>query len=133
MPVDTTALEAGLRAYALRLMDQLGERFVEGARGRCSRRTGTLADSIEASGAVDGGSRITNTVRCGAEYGRYQDEGTGIYGPDGARIVPTNAKVLAFDWAAGGGMTFRASVAGSPGTHFWSDTIDDWPNIVASV
>lgn len=139
MAVDTTRLEEALRAMAFDLDDRLGAAFVDGAQGRCSRRSGTLADSIHVTDVSDSGNSVTAHVIVDAQsengeyYGQYQDEGTGIYGPDGAPIVPTSARVLRFDWPAAGGIVFAHSVQGSPGTHFWSDTVADWTTIVQSV
>lgn len=134
MAVDASRLEQGLRQQAMIWLDRADQQFVDRARVRCSRRTGALADSIEATPATDEGTRITAEIHVGEDYGRWQDEGTGIYGPDGGRIYPLKpGGVLAFDWPAAGGMVFFRSVAGSPGTRFWSDTVDDWPSIVASL
>lgn len=130
MPVDASALEQRLREMAVEEADKLADRVVEIAQSRCSRRTGTLADSISNEGAVSTGNGATAHVVVGEDYGKYQDEGTGIYGPEGTRIEGN--PLLAFDWPAAGGLVIVHSVAGSPGTHFWTDTVNDWPSIVAS-
>lgn len=127
---DLTQLEEAVRQHALARMTSLAEAFCEGARSRCSRRTGELADSIGHEEEIDG-DIVRARVYAAAPYARYQDEGTGLYGPAGDRIYPTSAKVLVFDGI--GGTVFAASTAGAPGTHFWSDTVSDWPNIVASI
>lgn len=129
--LDTEAL---LSDFLVAKWTAVADAFVEGAQGRCSRKTGTLADSIQHDAPVFDGDRVTCIVTAGEglDYAGYQNEGTGIYGPEGAPIVPVNAKVLVFDSAAGG-VTFARSVKGAPGTHFWDDTVKDFPNIVASV
>lgn len=112
-------LEANLRARCARNLPAVTERMVEDTRQACSRRTGQLADSIGADPWAEQGNQFTSTIRATAPYARYQEEGTGIYGPTGSRIYPIRAKVLAFDWPAAGGVVFARSVAGSPGRHFF--------------
>lgn len=131
MPVDRASLERVIGAFAQDRADALGVAFVERARGYCSRRTGALAESITAEPArVEGGSASVH-VYVGAEYGAYQDRGTGIYGPTGQRITPTNPDgVLAFDWPAAGGLVFFKSVAGSPGTAFFTRTVEEFDAVV---
>jgi len=51
------------------------------------------------------------------EYAKYQEFGTGIYGPKGSPIVPKRAKMLA--WQGKSGQWFRArSVKGSKPVKF---------------
>lgn len=133
MAVDASMLVARLREMANDYGQRLGEEFVSRAQQRCSRRSGDLADSIEVDSISDDGSNIAVHVIVGEDYAQYQDEGTGIFGPEGVPITPVTAKVLRFDWPAAGGIVFAHSVAGSPGTHFFSDTVKDWSNIVAAV
>ena len=110
---------------AQRVMPTLAEGLADRARGYTSRRTGALHDSITAE--TDG---LRARVQVGAEYGRYQNEGTGIYGPNGQRIRPRRARALVFDWPAVGGIVFAASVAGSEPTRFWTKAVEEWPDIV---
>ena len=132
--INRASLEALLAEYAEKKVEALGEQFVHDARGRSSRRTGRLADSIEAGPPEHERHAVRCTIRVGEEYGRYQDEGTGIFGPHGERITATRpGGVLVFDWPAAGGTVFARSTAGAPGTRFWSDTIDDWSRIVRQV
>lgn len=131
MPVDTSALEAGLRRKAVEWAGQIGDGFVDYAKAGVSRRTGATADSIEHDAPVENGDSVTVRCVCNEPSGQYQDEGTGIYGPTGQRIEGN--PLLAFDWPAAGGLVIVHSVAGSPGTHFWSNTIDAFPQIVAGV
>jgi hypothetical protein len=130
--VDTSSLVAGFQALALQAATNMRDDFVERAKGRCSRRTGAEADSIAGSDPVDAGDGLI-TWECwvGADYGKYQDEGTGIYGPEGKRITRPGGGPMAFDWPAAGGVVIVMSIAGAPGTHFWTDTVADWPDIVA--
>lgn len=130
MAVDTSGLEAALRDLAIQASQRLGDEFVSRAQGRCSRRSGNLANSIVADGPADNGSVISNHVIVGEDYGQYQDEGTGVFGPEGHRIE--GSPLLAFDWPAAGGLVIVHSIAGAPGTHFWSETVNEWPDIVAA-
>lgn len=114
------ALEANLRARCVRNLPAITDRMVEDTRAVCSRRSGTLAESIGADPWQDEGSRFTSTIRATAPYAIYQELGTGVYGPGGGRIYPHKpGGVLAFEWPAAGGMVFARSVAGSPGRHFF--------------
>lgn len=135
MPVTVGAdrLVAFMGEYAERLTERLGEVFVDGARSRVSRRTGKTYEGIRANPAVVQPGRVSVTVESTEPSSQYQDEGTGIYGPTGERIYPVTAKALRFDWPAAGGVVFATSVAGSPGSHFWSLTVEDWPQIVQRV
>lgn len=128
MGADASAVERLLRQRARDWTDRLADGVVRGAQQRTSRRTGALHDSIAATPAADSGDTFVAHVRVGADYGKFQDEGTGVYAPGGTRIQGN--PLLAFDWPAAGGLVIVHSVAGSPGTHFWSETMGDWPNIV---
>jgi len=133
--VNTDALKEGLQQYAVERLTAIADAFVEAAQGRCSRRSGALADSIKHDDPSNEGDRVSCVASAGndeVDYAQYQDEGTGEYGPEGGRIYPVSAKALRFDWPAAGGVVFAKSVAGAPGTHFWSDTVNDWSNIVSS-
>lgn len=131
MTVDATGLERAFRENALVKCGLVRDGFVNGAQSRCSRRSGKLAASIVGTEPVDAGTTIECTITVGEDYGLFQDQGTGIYGPEGQRIKGN--PLLAFDWPAAGGLVIVHSVAGSPGTHFWTDTVSDWPNILRAV
>lgn len=128
--IDHASLVALVQDYARARGEDLGEAFVRRAQGYSSRRTGALAESIEADEPQVSDTMVTVTVRVGEEYGQWQDEGTGIYGPTGERIRPINADVLAFDWPAAGGVVFARSVRGAPGTRFWTRTREEWSSVV---
>lgn len=114
-------LEANLRNRCARNLPAVTERMVEDTRQACSRRTGQLADSIGADPWQEEATRFTSTIRATAPYARFQNDGTGIFGPTGSRIYPRKpGGVLAFDWPAAGGVVFARSVQGSPGTHFFT-------------
>lgn len=113
-------MERNIRERCRENLPLVTDLMVDDTKAACSRRSGELAESIGADPWVDAGDRFTSSIFATAEHARYQDEGTGLFGPEGQRIYPTSGKVLAFDWPAAGGTVFFASVAGSPGTHFWS-------------
>ena len=50
------------------------------------------------------------------KYALWVEQGTGIYGPSGARIVPVTAKALA--WTSGGTQFIRKSIAGMQGRRY---------------
>lgn len=133
LTLDVGPLKAATARLAERKAARLGDLFVKTARGRASRRTGAMADSISAHPAVVRQTSATVRVTCEAEYGRYQDEGTGIFGPEGRPIKPTHSKVLVFDWPAAGGLVFARHVKGSEPTRFWTRTVHDWPIMVRRV
>lgn len=120
------ALEQNLRARVARNLPAVSDQMVEETRQACSRRTGALADSIMADPWQEQGDRYVTTISAGRglpnpAVAAYQDRGTGIYGPNASRIYPRKpGGVLAFDWPAAGGVVFARSVAGSPGTFFFS-------------
>jgi hypothetical protein len=135
MAVNTSGLEALIRAEAVGICNRLADAFVKEAQGRAPRRGGPgsehLAESIKHTNAVPSGSGATAHVEVGASYAQYNDEGVGVYGPKGTRIQ--GRPLLAFDWPAAGGTVIVRSVAGYPGSHFWTQTVRNWPSIVARV
>lgn len=114
-------LRTHVQAHALDLVDRALEVTVNNTKAAASRRSGTLADGISASQPALAETRIQAEIISAADYSRFQDDGTGIYGPTGARIFPRTAKALRFDWPAAGGIVFAKSIAGSPGTHFFHE------------
>lgn len=71
---------------------------------------GQLQQSISVKGPVMTADNIFATVSTDLKYGRYQEEGTGIYGPKGTPIRPKNGKVLA--WKKNGKWIFAREVSG---------------------
>lgn len=132
--VDASALLDGVTELGARLMTSLGDEFVSRAKQGASRRTGELEAGITADPPSVSPEEITLDVHSSAEHSKWQDEGTGIYGPEGTPITSTRpGGVLVFDWPAAGGIVFARSVKGSPGTRFWTNTLEAWPQIVRTV
>lgn len=137
MPVEirTDALMRGLvEDWAVRRLERLATVFIQTVQDNAPRRTGDLVDSVRGNPVVVQPAQVTTTVEVEAEYGRYQDEGTGIYGPEGRPIRPTKpGGVLVFDWPAVGGIVFAREVRGTEPTRFWQKAVDAWPRMVAQV
>jgi hypothetical protein len=66
------------------------------------------------------------------QYSSFQEEGTGVYGPEGAPITPTSSNVLVFYWKKTGRVMFLRSVLGTPATHWFSKIRDRWGEFVAA-
>ncbi len=71
----------------------------------------------------------TGKVGSNVPYAKYQEFGTGIYGPKGSPITPKNGLFLA--WKTKSGTWARArSVKGSPAKHFLQGGVDEmWRDI----
>lgn len=131
--VDASAIEQAVHAYTLDRAQRLGDAFADAVRSNAPRRSGALADSVEVEPARQTSQGAAVRVVVNAEYGRFVEEGTGIYGPEGTPIVPRNGNVLVFDWPAAGGIVFARHVRGMEPTHFWARALERWPDIVGSV
>jgi hypothetical protein len=94
---------------------------VADTQAHASRRSGDLAAGISATQPALNDTQVQSQITSAADYSKFQDEGTGIYGPNQARIFPKTAKALRFDWPAAGGIVFAKSVAGAPGTHYFTE------------
>lgn len=129
MAVNTDGLRRLVQSRGRDIADAIGASFVAKAQGLAPRRTGAGADSIVVDGVDEYGEGFRIRIVVGEVYMRYQNEGTGIYGPEGTPIVPRSAKVLVFDSPVLG-LTFAPSVRGTEPTHWWDRTVDAWPEIV---
>lgn len=133
MPTNTAGLRRAIRRHAVKRLTTAADNFVDTGRSLAPRRTGKGAASITHTEVVDNGSTIMCTVHVGAIWLRYQNEGTGIYGPTGRPITPHSRDgVLVFDWPAAGGIVFTRRVRGVEATHWWDRTRQQWPRIVRS-
>jgi hypothetical protein len=70
---------------------------------------------------------LERIMRAPEEYSSFQDEGTGVYGPEGTPIYPTHGKVLVFYWKKTGRVMFLPSVLGTPATGWWTNVVTLWP------
>lgn len=113
------------QAHALEFATRAVDTTVTATQAAASRRTGDLAAGISATPPVLNDTQIQAQITSTEPYSQYQDEGTGLFGPTQARIFPTTAKALRFDWPAAGGIVFAKSIAGAPGTHFFHTTMPE--------
>jgi len=92
-------------------------------------RTGTLERAIKYKVISQLQTGIIRIDKKEAPYGIYVHEGTGIYGPKGARysIEPRNAKWLAFFWERQGSFVFSKKVMhpGSDDDQFLYNALED--------
>lgn len=117
--VDQLAVK--IRSHAVELVRRAADATVADTQAHASRRTGATADGISHTEPAAGDAYVSCQIVSAEPSSRWQDEGTGIYGPTGMRIFPTHAKALRFDWPAAGGVVYAKSVAGSPGKHFFTE------------
>lgn len=129
--VNAAALERKVRDYAEAQTVKAAEAFVTLCRSNMPRRTGAMAESVQVDSIYESRSGYTARIVVDSPYARFQNEGTGIYGPDGAPITPKSGNVLVFDGI--GGMVFARSVRGTEPTHFWERTIERWPDILGAL
>lgn len=136
MPATASAasLERAVDRMGEDLARRCGRLFANEVERNAPKRTRELVDSIEETAPVTVGGRVMVNVRVGAEHGIYQDEGTGIYGPQGTPITPKRpGGVLRFDWPAAGGIVFARRVRGTEPTRFWTKAVQMWPFLVRRV
>lgn len=132
MSVDVSDLVSFITGrYGLDLADRVGREFMWKARGNAPRDKGDLADSIQLDTPRVVGDSIIVSVFTDSPYAGFQNRGTGVYAGEG-RIYPTHARALSFFWRKVGQDVVFASVAGTPATHFWDNTVRAWPDIVAA-
>lgn len=128
---DLSALRDRIRERGLLAAGLAGLLFVERLQAAAPVDTGELRDSITLRAEPSyTGDVATVDVDVGAPHGRYQNDGTGIYGPKGSRIEGN--PLLAFEWK--GVKVIVHSVAGSPATHWWDNTAtaETWRECVAA-
>lgn len=130
--VDVDRIKRLVELHALARAEQIGDAFVRTAQAFAPRRTGAGADSIEVATVEATSSGVRIRVVVGEQYMKWQNEGTGVFGPRGQPIKPhRRGGVLVFDGI--GGVVFAREVKGTEPTHFWERTVDAWPRIVSGV
>jgi hypothetical protein len=117
-------LEAAVRED---LEDELGivrTHILDAVRRDAPVISGALRDSIDMDDWKREGTVYRARIYATAPQAAWTNDGTGIYGPTGARIRPRNGRVLGpFYWHRIGETVAFASVAGQPAQH-WFDTPD---------
>jgi hypothetical protein len=104
------------------------------AKAHCPVDTGRLRSSITHELRSQGGVPVV-VIGTNVEYARFVHDGTGLYGPRHARIVPVRAKALVFTWRNApvppngrgnfAGKWVFASVRGSPPKPFLRQGLED--------
>lgn len=84
--------------------------------------TGRLRSSISTIVIIRGGIPI-GRIGTNVKYAYWVHQGTGIYGPRGARIYPKNGKFLRFKPRGGKGYVFARSVKGIRPNPFLRDAL----------
>ncbi len=98
------------------MMEQLAQNTQAVVKQTAPHNTGALADSINYK-IEDQYKQVTATIGTPNPYSKFQEEGTGVYGPTGSPVVPRTARVLA--WQSGGITIFARSVRGVQGKHYF--------------
>ncbi len=93
-------------------------RIQETARSKAAHRTGTLQRSILTQ--VD---YPDAQVSVDTKYGKWVEQGTGIYGPYQTPIVPKSGKVMA--WNGASGPAFARSTKGMKPRPFFKPAIEE--------
>ncbi|MBF6298215.1 HK97 gp10 family phage protein [Nocardia amamiensis] len=76
--------------------ERIGRQIANRAKEQCPVDEGRLRSSITHLVTVNPGGSVTVRVGSPLAYARYRHEGTGLYGPHHARIVPVTAQALKF-------------------------------------
>ncbi|MGW4718258.1 HK97 gp10 family phage protein [Nocardia sp. NPDC004260] len=89
-------IAAAMATAAGQWADRIGRQIVNRAKEQCPVDEGRLRSSITHLVTVNPGGGVTVRVGSPLVYARYRHEGTGLYGPHHARIVPTTKQALKF-------------------------------------
>lgn len=119
------ALEANLRERVRRNLDQARTVLVELIRAPLNEVSGQLKAGILVDAWSENGDSFVSTARSLAPYSLYVDSGTGVFGPNGNRIYPTNARALSFYWQKRGGWYTFKSVRGMEPQRFFAEPMGD--------
>lgn len=135
------ALTAPPAGPVWREVDRVARRAANAAKLRAPVDTGRLRASVGSEVDHGPGRRLVGRVYAAANYARFVNVGTGIYGPAHRVITPRRGKFLVFrpkgpagpgiNRAPGSrGLVFARSVRGSPKNPFLTDGLRDvspWP------
>jgi hypothetical protein len=115
------SLLTGQNGPVVSYMYDLGRQIQNEAKRRCPVDEGRLRASIENTVTVSG-TQVIVRVGTVVEYALAVHNGTGIYGPSGQLIRPTNAKALSWKPRAGP-RVFVKWVRGQRGNPFLTDAM----------
>lgn len=133
--VNTSGLEEKVRVRAAEKMTAASDEMRRQIEHDAPRDTGQLSVAPVTSTTVSDRQIVSHvTVNrespSGFDIATAQEEGTGIYAGRG-RIYPTNHKYLKFYWSKFGVTIYAKSVAGSPATHFFSNAVAKWKDLLS--
>jgi hypothetical protein len=123
--LDVAATNAMLRSPTggvVRDMLRRGYRVEGEAKRRCPVRTGRLRGSIHTR-VVRVGIDVGVEIGTDVNYALDVHNGTGIYGPGGAPVVPKSGGVLRFEVKGHQGYVFARSIMGQKGVPFLKDAL----------
>lgn len=127
MPVQVTFNGAAIRSLAIQAStDDLrvrANRVLSAARAACPVDRGTLRASLAVEFTMDGDNAVAR-IGSNLKYALPVHEGTGIFGPRHAPIVPVNGRFLVFTPRGAVNKVFARSVRGMPGRPFLRDALD---------
>lgn len=127
MAADTSGLRDRVRSWGIDIATTAGQLVLDDIAATAPKDTGAMIEGTKITSVEIGETVVSLTVEASAEYASFQEDGTGIYGPRGERIYPTNARALVFNWKkAGGRLVAFASVKGTPATHWFSKPLARW-------
>lgn len=118
-PPDLSLKLAAFKAEAEKALYMSASLGLAEVKRRAPFRTGELRRRIAIGPVKWTQHRAIVTMGVDIPYARYQEEGTGLYGPKNQWIYPKNARVLR--WPAGGGASLfsgGARMGGSAGPGF---------------
>lgn len=113
------AFNDGAQAF----LSTAGQLVVSEAKRQSPAADGSLRRSIIAKSPQKQAGNWIAKVGSGLEYAKYQEFGTGVYGPKGVPITPKRVKMLAWK-SKSGQMIFARSVRGSKKREFMKKGID---------
>lgn len=120
---DLTEFRQRLRRRWETAVERAAPKLEESLVRAAPRDTGRLADSVEVTARG-----LSALVGVPVDYATFTTEGTQPH-----RIIPRNARVLAFAWPKKGpGIFFFRSVnhPGTTGQPWYADQTSRWPNLV---
>lgn len=131
MSVDTSGLEDQLRQLARDTIDRAADEFVDRLKHRCpvsDDGDDHMVDTIERGPVEETGTVFSSHIQVPKEHASFTNEGTDPHqifgrpwlawdGPDGRVILNASQTPV--------------NHPGTTGTHWWDDTVDEWPEIIA--
>lgn len=131
MGVDTGELVAELRALGREALQEATDEIKSRLEERCpvsDDGDDHMVNHIEATEVVDEGDSFSSTITVAKEYASFTDEGTDAHEIHGQPwLVFEGNDGLVFLNDNHGNFVNHP---GTQGTNWWSDTMDEWPEII---